>query len=156
MNSLRKPNSTAFKQFNSASVESAGNVDRRHFCRVPEAGSDSGQKLSSEVNSRDSKSGPFPSKSDGMEISEQTELHARPCTVKDVARLAGVSVATVSRVVNGTANVSGLTQARVLTAISTLQYCPNTSAAALGRAGGGISKKRGIPSARLGAALRQS
>ena len=79
-----------------------------------------------------------------MMISEQTDIGERPCTVKDVARLAGVSVATVSRVVNGTANVSGVTKARVLMAISSLQYCPNTSAVELGRAGGGISKRRGI------------
>ena len=79
-----------------------------------------------------------------MMISEQTDIDERPCTVRDVARLAGVSVATVSRVVNGAANVSGLTQAKVLMAISSLQYCPNTSAAELGRAGGGISRKRGI------------
>jgi DNA-binding LacI/PurR family transcriptional regulator len=86
----------------------------------------------------------MPSRCDEMMISEQTEVDVRQCTVRDVARLAGVSVATVSRVVNGAGNVSGLTKERVLTAISTLQYCPNTSAIALGRAGGGISKKRGI------------
>ena len=78
-----------------------------------------------------------------MMIGEQTELDARPCTVSDVARLAGVSTATVSRVVNGAVNVSCRTKAKVLTAISRLRYCPNTSAAELGRAGGGISKKRG-------------
>jgi DNA-binding LacI/PurR family transcriptional regulator len=78
-----------------------------------------------------------------MMIGEQVELDARQSAVNDVARLAGVSAATKSRVVNGTVNVSCRTKDRVLTAISRLQYCPNTSAAELGRAGGGISKKRG-------------
>jgi hypothetical protein len=68
----------------------------------------------------------------------------RPCTVKDVARLAGVSHATVSRVVNGAGNVSSKTRTRVLTAVSNLQYCPNAHAAELGRANGGISRKRGV------------
>jgi predicted transcriptional regulator len=69
--------------------------------------------------------------------------NVRPCTVKDVARLAGVSQATVSRVVNGANNVSGKTRTRVMTAVSNLQYCPNAHAAELGRANGGISRKRG-------------
>jgi DNA-binding LacI/PurR family transcriptional regulator len=75
-------------------------------------------------------------------MSQQSEMDARPCTVKDVAQLAGVSVATVSRVVNGATNVSLPTKDKVLTAISRLQYCPNTSAAELGRAGSGIPKIR--------------
>ena len=61
-------------------------------------------------------------------------------TIKDVAELAGVSTATVSRVINGTGNVSGETRTRVLTAISGLQYYPNAHAAQLGRARG-----RGLP-----------
>lgn len=66
----------------------------------------------------------------------------RPSTVKDVARLAGVSHATVSRVVNGATNVSRTTKAKVLSAISRLQYCPNAHAAELGRANGGLARKR--------------
>jgi DNA-binding LacI/PurR family transcriptional regulator len=58
-------------------------------------------------------------------------------TVKDVARLAGVSTATVSRVANGAGNVSDESRTRVLTAISRLQYCPNPHASELGRARGG-------------------
>lgn len=65
-------------------------------------------------------------------------------TARDVARLAGVSIATVSRVANGGGNVSCKTRSRVLTAISRLQFCPNAHAAALGRANGGIPRKRRI------------
>src|SRR5580698_4122256 len=46
-------------------------------------------------------------------------------TVKDIANLAGVSIATVSRVTNEAGNVSHETRSKVLWAISTLQYCPN-------------------------------
>jgi LacI family transcriptional regulator len=49
--------------------------------------------------------------------------------VKDIAGLAGVSVATVSRVVNGADNVTTETKTRVLTAVSQLQYRPNVCAA---------------------------
>lgn len=67
-----------------------------------------------------------------------------PCTLKDVASLAGVSTATASRVVNGAENVSHKTRTEVLSAISRLQYCPNSHAAELGRANGGIPRKLGI------------
>ncbi len=64
-------------------------------------------------------------------------------TIKDVAELAAVSTATVSRVVNGTGNVSGETRTRVLTAISSLQYYPNAHAAELGRTRGrGLTENR--------------
>ena len=46
-------------------------------------------------------------------------------TIKDVAREAGVSVATVSRVLNGSTNVSEDSSARVNEAISRLNYSPN-------------------------------
>jgi len=46
-------------------------------------------------------------------------------TVKDVAELAGVSVATVSRVVNGSGKVADSSRLRVEKAISELGYCPN-------------------------------
>jgi DNA-binding LacI/PurR family transcriptional regulator len=49
----------------------------------------------------------------------------------DVARLAGVSSQTVSRVSNGQANVDGATRARVLEAMQTLGYRPNGAARAL-------------------------
>lgn len=46
-------------------------------------------------------------------------------TIKDVAREAGVSVATVSRVLNGNCNVSDDSSARVNDAIKKLNYSPN-------------------------------
>jgi DNA-binding LacI/PurR family transcriptional regulator len=49
----------------------------------------------------------------------------------DVARLAGVSSQTVSRVSNGQANVDEATRARVLDAMQTLGYRPNGAARAL-------------------------
>ncbi|GAA2545092.1 LacI family DNA-binding transcriptional regulator [Mycolicibacterium diernhoferi] len=49
----------------------------------------------------------------------------------DVARLAGVSHQTVSRVINGSASIRPETKARVEQAISELGYRPNTAARAL-------------------------
>lgn len=46
-------------------------------------------------------------------------------TIKDVAKLANVSVATVSRVINGTSTVQGETKKRVNAAIKELNYSPN-------------------------------
>ena len=52
-------------------------------------------------------------------------------TIYEVARLAGVSIKTVSRVVNGEAKVAPPTRERVLQAIKSLDYSPNISARAL-------------------------
>ncbi len=52
-------------------------------------------------------------------------------TVKDVAALAGVSTATVSRVVNGHSRVGHEVKARVTIAIEELGYVPNPSARSL-------------------------
>ncbi len=52
------------------------------------------------------------------------EAGRRP-TIRDVARLAGVAVSTVSYVVNGTGQVSSETRLRVKNAIHTLHYEPN-------------------------------
>jgi DNA-binding LacI/PurR family transcriptional regulator len=56
----------------------------------------------------------------------------------DVARLAGVSHQTVSRVLNGHPTVRGSTRARVLDAVQTLGYRPNLAARAL------VSRHSGI------------
>src|SRR5690348_14391074 len=49
-------------------------------------------------------------------------------SIKDVARVAGVSDKTVSRVVNNEGNVTPETQERVEQAIAELNYIPNFSA----------------------------
>ena len=56
---------------------------------------------------------------------------ARRCTIYDVAKEAGVSPATVSHAVNGTAAVSQKTLKRVEDAIRKLDYMPNANARAL-------------------------
>lgn len=55
----------------------------------------------------------------------------RPPTMADVARLAGVSHQTVSRVLDGHPNVRGATRTRVLDAVEVLGYRRNSSARAL-------------------------
>jgi LacI family transcriptional regulator len=52
-------------------------------------------------------------------------------TIEDVARAAGVSAMTVSRVINGGKNVRESTRASVLEAVSQLSYSPNTAARSL-------------------------
>ena len=56
------------------------------------------------------------------------ETNKKNATVVDVARLAQVSVATVSRVVNGNYSVRPSTKARVTAAIQQLHYVPNVQA----------------------------
>lgn len=53
--------------------------------------------------------------------------------IRDVAKVAGVSVATVSRVLNNPENVRDNTKNKVLTAISELGYTPNNLASSLRR-----------------------
>jgi DNA-binding LacI/PurR family transcriptional regulator len=65
----------------------------------------------------------------------------RPPSIADVARLAGVSHQTVSRVLNHHPNVRQLTRARVLAIIEQLGYRPNTAARALAS---GRSKTLGV------------
>jgi len=52
-------------------------------------------------------------------------------TIKDVARIAGVSVATVSRVVNNAPKVSQKTKTKVTKVMENLGYTPNANARAL-------------------------
>lgn len=54
-------------------------------------------------------------------------------TIRDVAKLAGVGVGTVSRVINGSTAVRPATRARVKRAIERLGYRPNPSAQRLSR-----------------------
>ncbi|ACZ18795.1 transcriptional regulator, LacI family [Thermanaerovibrio acidaminovorans DSM 6589] len=56
-------------------------------------------------------------------------------TMKDVALLAGVSVSTVSHVLNGTRNVAPETRDRVMRAVDALGYRPNMMARGLRRKG---------------------
>ncbi len=56
---------------------------------------------------------------------------AKPPVMQDVARLAGVSHQTVSRVVNGAASIRPETRERVQRAIDRLGYRPNTAARSL-------------------------
>lgn len=51
-----------------------------------------------------------------------------PATIEDVARLAGVSIATVSRVINGKSPVVAETAQRVMDAIRELNYVPRAAA----------------------------
>jgi LacI family transcriptional regulator len=62
-----------------------------------------------------------------MEVSRPV----RRATVNDVAALAGVSVKTVSRVINGVPTVSETLRAKVLQAIEQLDYQPNLLASSL-------------------------
>src|ERR1044071_3143656 len=59
------------------------------------------------------------------------ESEKRPAVMADVARLAGVSYQTVSRVLHDSPNVRGETRERVLAAIKQLNYRPNSMARAL-------------------------
>lgn len=52
-------------------------------------------------------------------------------TIYEVAKLAGVSLATVSRVINGNAKVSDKNRTKVTEAITKLDYRPNTAAKSL-------------------------
>ena len=52
--------------------------------------------------------------------------------IYDVSKKAGVSIATVSRVLNGNANVSDKTRNKVLSAMDALDYTPNIFARGLG------------------------
>jgi DNA-binding LacI/PurR family transcriptional regulator len=65
----------------------------------------------------------------------------RPAVMADVARLAGVSHQTVSRVLNGSDRVRGDTRERVLEAMAKLNYRPNPVARALAT---GRSKTLGV------------
>lgn len=56
-----------------------------------------------------------------------------PITIHDIAREAGVSIATVSKVINNKAHVAPNTREKVLKVMDRLNYAPNASAANLAR-----------------------
>jgi DNA-binding LacI/PurR family transcriptional regulator len=58
-------------------------------------------------------------------------MSLRTPTIKDVAKLAGVGVGTVSRVLNGSTQVTEDTRQKVLSAIETLNFRPNRHAQSL-------------------------
>src|SRR5258708_22415772 len=67
-----------------------------------------------------------------MESDGPTEFGTSPaCTLYDVAREAGVSTATVSRVVHGQDRVHPTTRRRVLEVIEALGYVPDGAAQSL-------------------------
>lgn len=59
-------------------------------------------------------------------INGGSDAAGRQPTIRDVARLAGVAPITVSRVINNTSYISPETRERVLSAIDTLHYVPNS------------------------------
>lgn len=66
-----------------------------------------------------------------MEKSPFTKKYHHPTTINDVASLAGVSIATVSRVINGSTPVSDVTTNKVREAITTLNFTPHSAARTL-------------------------
>ncbi|WCN78867.1 LacI family DNA-binding transcriptional regulator [Micromonospora sp. LH3U1] len=62
----------------------------------------------------------------------------RPATLEDVARVAGVSRSTASRVIAGTGFASPAARELVTAAVDQLAYVPNPAARALVRGGGGV------------------
>ncbi len=85
---------------------------------------------------RRSSVGSLPSSFDLMATNATVGMNVESSTVRDVARLAGVSCATVSRVLNDESNVSDKTRSKVLAAISQLRYHRNAHAAELRRGKG--------------------
>jgi LacI family transcriptional regulator len=72
-----------------------------------------------------------------------TERNSTPssspsATIRDVARLAGVSLATVSNVLNQTRPVAADTAARVMRAVEALRYAPHAAARSMRRRGSGL------------------
>ncbi len=66
-------------------------------------------------------------------------MKSKSATLEDVARHAGVSYQTVSRVLNKSANVSEATRRKVEKSIEALRYVPKPAGAA---AGGGRRARR--------------
>jgi DNA-binding LacI/PurR family transcriptional regulator len=83
-------------------------------------------------------------------IADPQSSRPRGATLEEVAKLAGVSRATVSRVVNGSPRVSGEVRRSVETAVAQLGYIPNRAARSLvTRRSGSIAVVITEPSGRL-------
>ena len=76
--------------------------------------------------------------SNGPATLQQNRDRSRSVSIRDVARAAGVSYQTVSRVINESPSVRGSTREAVLDAIARLGFRPNRAARAL--AGGRCSR----------------
>ena len=74
-------------------------------------------------------------------------------TIKDVSRLAGVSIGTVSNVVNGHPNIAPATRKRVEDAIGMLGYTPNRAAKSLPRGQTGLLGYRMPGASKLNTAM---
>src|SRR5690242_14464753 len=68
-----------------------------------------------------------------MQPSKHNRNSTRAMSLEEVAKKAGVSVATVSRVLNNVAAVKSTTRARVMKAATELKYHPNLHARSLAR-----------------------
>lgn len=66
-----------------------------------------------------------------MAATEETATRPRTATLRDVATLAGVSVATASKALNGRSNVHPDTRRRVVEAAERISFTPNTLAQAI-------------------------
>ena len=66
-----------------------------------------------------------------LAVLQAIELTENPPTIRDVARVVGLSVASVSRAMNGHANVHPDTRARVVEVARQLGYTPNAAARSL-------------------------
>jgi hypothetical protein len=136
---LLKPTSAAMQRMKRhEAVANSAYLEHSDNCAVH-----TGDLQSMSGNERE-KTGPASSAGCEMAAEVPKERSIRASTVKDVARLAGVSQATVSRVVSGACKVSRKTKTKVLSAVLSLQYNSNPHAAELGRANGGIARKRGV------------
>jgi DNA-binding LacI/PurR family transcriptional regulator len=66
-----------------------------------------------------------------MKLSEKDRMPPHSATISDVARAAGVSISTVSRVLNGTVPVEPETAERVRVSVARLNYFPRAAARTL-------------------------
>ena len=68
-------------------------------------------------------------------VNRREDAHARPNpTIRDVARLAGVSIGTVSKALNANGRLSAETRAKILKVAKAIDYRPNDLAQSLHRA----------------------